>query len=127
LPAAPDGRKINQLIREQLTLSHSMESRVDLRKRIIEHHDKEIRNLLKHPAADRTQKLERRVAGLERLVILLVEIVCWIISIDFGCLVINAMQGGNYYLKIGEGIAVIILTFLLINFLFVKIARSYIE
>lgn len=104
-----------------------MESRVDLRKRIIEHHDKEIRNLLKHPAADRTQKLERRVAGLERLVILLVEIVCWIISIDFGCLVINAMQGGNYYLKIGEGIAVIILTFLLINFLFVKIARSYIE
>ena len=101
----------------------NLESRIDMAERLVDQHGLDI-GQYRHEAATKSAVLERRIRGLEQLVVFLAEVVIALIAVLFAGLV-AAYLGGNYWLPSG-GLAAFafLVAFLGANILFRKVASS---
>lgn len=101
----------------------NLESRIDTTERLVEQHGLNI-GQYRHEAASKLAVLERRMRGLERLVVFLAEVLIALIAI-IASGVVAGYLGGDYWLPNG-GLAafVFLIAFLGANFLLSKVVDS---
>jgi uncharacterized membrane protein YeaQ/YmgE (transglycosylase-associated protein family) len=106
--------------------SPNLESRVDMAERLVDQHGVDI-GQYRYEAATKSAVLERRIGGLERLVVFLAEVLVALIAAVVAGLVAGYL-GGDYWLP-NSGLAgfAFLVAFLGANFLFRKVASSCLE
>jgi hypothetical protein len=104
----------------------NLETRIGLAEKLLDQHDYNI-GQHRHEAACRSAMLQRRIKGLERLVVFLAEVLIVLIAVVFAGLVAGYL-GGNYWLP-SSGLAAFsfLVVFLGANFLFRKVASSCLQ
>ena len=104
----------------------NLESRLDQAERLVDHYGLCI-GRYREEAASRSAVLEKRIRGLERLIVFLADALIALIAVLFAGLV-AAYLGGDYWLSSG-GLAVLafLFAFLGANLLFRQVTRSCLE
>jgi hypothetical protein len=104
----------------------NLESRIDMAERLVDQHGLNIEQY-RHEAASKSAVLERRIRGLERLVVFLAEVLIALIAVVVGGLVAGYL-GGDYWLP-NSGLAAFafLVVFLGANLLFRKVASSCLQ
>ena len=104
----------------------NLESRIGLAEVQLDQHGYNI-GQYRHEAASKSAMLERRIKGLERLVVFLAEVLIALIAVLIAGLV-AVYLGGNYWLS-SSGLAAFafLVAFLGANFLFRKVMSSCLE
>ncbi|HUL87261.1 MAG TPA: hypothetical protein VLU23_03635 [Pseudolabrys sp.] len=101
----------------------NLESRIDLAEKLVDQHGLMV-GQYRHEAASRSAVLERRVEGLERLVVFLAEALIALIAVVFGGLVAGYLGGGYLLLSSGLAAFAFLVVFQGANLLFRKVASS---
>src|SRR5689334_14926575 len=104
----------------------NLESRIDMAERLVDQQGLDI-GQYRHEAASKSAVLERRIGGLERLVVFLAEVLIALIAAVVAALVAGYL-GGDYWLP-SSGLAAFafLVAFLAANFLFRKVVSSCLE
>ena len=104
----------------------NLESRIDMAERLVEEHSLEI-GQYRHEAASKSAMLERRIGGIERLVVFLAEVLIALIAAVVAALIAGYL-GGDYWLPSG-GLAAFafLVVFLGANLLFRKVVSSCLD
>ena len=101
----------------------NLESRIDLAEKLVDQHGLMV-GQYRHEAASRSAVLERRVEGLERLVVFLAEALIALIAVVFAGLVAGYLGGGYLLLSSGLAAFAFLVVFQGANLLFRKVASS---
>jgi len=101
----------------------NLESRIDLAEKLVDQHGQTV-GQYRHEAANRSAALERRIKGLERLIVFLAEVLIALIAVVFAGLIAGYLGCG--YLLPSSGLAAFafLVAFLGANLLFRKVASS---
>jgi hypothetical protein len=104
----------------------NLESRIGLAEELLDEHGYNI-GQYRHEAAGKSAMLERRIKGLERLVVFVAEVLIALIAVVVAGLVAGYL-GGDYWLS-SSGLAAFafLVAFLGANFLFRKVVISCLE
>jgi hypothetical protein len=104
----------------------NLESRIGLAEELLDQHGYNIEQY-RHEAASKSAMLERRIKGLERLVVFVAEVLIALIAVVFAGLVAGYL-GSDYWLS-SSGLAAFafLVAFLGANFLFRKVVSSCLE
>jgi hypothetical protein len=104
----------------------NLESRIGLAEELLDEHGYNI-GQYRHEAAGKSAMLERRIKGLERLVVFVAEVLIALIAVVVAGLVAGYL-GGDYWLS-SSGLAAFafLVAFLGGNFLFRKVVSSCLE
>ena len=104
----------------------NLESRIGLAEELLDEHGYNI-GQYRHEAAGKSAMLERRIKGLERLVVFVAEVLIALIAVVFAGLVAGYL-GSDYWLS-SSGLAAFafLVAFLGGNFLFRKVVSSCLE
>ena len=104
----------------------NLESRIGLAEELLDEHGYNI-GQYRHEAAGKSAMLERRIKGLERLVVFVAEVLIALIAVVVAGLVAGCL-GGDYWLSSSDLAAfAFLVAFLGGNFLFRKVVSSCLE
>jgi len=99
-----------------------LNSRLDWSERFVSQHERDIKQT-RYEAASISANLEKRIEGLERLIVFLGDVLIALVAALFAGLVAAYVQGGIYWLA-GSGLFVFVTTFLAANFFFRRVVAS---
>jgi len=99
-----------------------LNSRLDWSERFVSQHEADIKQT-RYEAASISAHLEKRIEGLERLIVFLGDVLIALVAALFAGLVAAYVQGGVYWLA-GSGLFVFVTTFLAANFFFRRVVAS---
>lgn len=99
-----------------------LNSRLDWSERFVSQHERDIKQT-RYEAASISAHLEKRIEGLERLIVFLGDVLIALVAALFAGLVAAYVQGGIYWLA-GSGLFVFVTTFLAANFFFRRVVAS---
>ena len=101
----------------------NLESRIDLTEKLVDQYGL-IVGQYRHEAACRSAVLERRIKGLERLIVFLAEVLIALIAVVFGGLIAGYLGGGYFLPSGGLAAFAFLVAFQGANLLFRKVASS---
>jgi hypothetical protein len=99
-----------------------LNSRLDWSERFVSQHERDIKQT-RYEAASISAHLEKRIEGLERLIVFLGDVLIALVAALFAGLVAAYVQGDIYWLA-GSGLFVFVTTLLAANFFFRKVVAS---
>ena len=112
------GRRVGHQKGELMDLN----SRLDWSERFVSQHERDIKQT-RYETASISAHLERRIEGLERLIVFLGDVLVALVAALFAGLVAAYVQGDIYWLA-GSGLFVFATTLLAANFFFRKVIAS---
>ena len=104
----------------------NLERRIDMAERLVDQHSVEIAQY-RHEAYSRSALLERRLGGMERLVVFLAEVLIALIAAVAAALVAGYLGGDYWFPSSGLAAFAFLVVFLGANFLFRKVAVSCLD
>jgi hypothetical protein len=104
----------------------NLESRIGLAEVQLDQHGYNIEQY-RHEAASKSAMLERRIKGLERLVVFVAEVLIALIAVMVGGLVAGYLGGNHWLSSSGLAAFAFLVAFLGANFLFRKVVSSCLE
>ena len=110
-----DTRKADEIL--------NLERRIDVTEKRIGQHSVIIEQY-RHEAASRSAVLERRIKGLERLIVFLAEVLIALIAVVFAGLIAGSLGGGYLLPSSSLAACAFLVAFLGANLLFRKVASS---
>jgi hypothetical protein len=104
----------------------NLESRIGLAEELLDEHGYNI-GQYRHEAAGKSAMLERRIKGLERLVVFVAEVLIALIAVVVAGLVAGCLGGAYWLSSSGLAAFAFLVAFLGGNFLFRKVVSSCLE
>jgi uncharacterized membrane protein YeaQ/YmgE (transglycosylase-associated protein family) len=104
----------------------NLESRIDMAERLVDQHGLDV-GQYRHEAARKSAMLERRIGGLERLVVFLAEVLIALIAAVVAALVAGYLGGAYWLPSSGLAAFTFLVAFLGANLLFRKVVSSCLQ
>ena len=112
-----------RLVFPQVGAPVNLESRINLAEKLVDQHGLMV-GQYRHEAASRSAVLERRIKGLERLIVFLAEVLIALIAVVFAGLIAGSLGGGYVLPSSSLAACAFLVAFLGANLLFRKVASS---